>query len=43
MLPRLASNSLARIFLKHGASIWVLRTNQVAGDPDIDPLVPLGF
>lgn len=43
MLPRVASNGLARIYLKHGASIWVLRTNQVASDPDIEPLVPLGF
>jgi predicted Abi (CAAX) family protease len=43
MLPRVAGNSLARIFFKHDACIWVLRTNQVAGDPDIDPVVPLGF
>lgn len=41
LLPRLASETIARIFLKHGATIWVLRTNQVGGyDPDIAPVVP---
>ncbi len=41
MFPRLASDKIARIFLKYGASIWVLRTNQIGGyDPDIEPIAP---
>jgi predicted Abi (CAAX) family protease len=42
MLPRLASDTVVRIFLNHGASVWVLRTNQVGGyDPEIEPIVPM--
>lgn len=42
MLPRLASDTIVRIFLKHGAKVWVLRTNQVGGnDPDIEPIAPM--
>jgi predicted Abi (CAAX) family protease len=41
MFPRLASDKIAQIFLKHKASIWVLRTNQIGGyDPDIAPIAP---
>ena len=41
MLPRLAHDEMAEIFLKLGASMWVLRTNQVGGyDPDIEPIAP---
>lgn len=41
MFPRLASDKIARIFLEHGATIWVLRTNQIGGyDPDIAPIAP---
>ncbi|MFM7449013.1 MAG: CAAX protease [Leptolyngbyaceae cyanobacterium] len=41
MLPRLASDTIVRVFLKHGASVWVLRTNQIGGyDPDIEPIAP---
>lgn len=41
MFPRLASDQVAQIFLKHGAEIWVLRTNQVGGyEPDIEPIAP---
>jgi predicted Abi (CAAX) family protease len=41
MFPWLASDKIAQIFLKHGASIWVLRTNQIGGyDPDIAPIAP---
>jgi len=41
MFPRLSSDKIARIFLKYGASIWVLRTNQIGGyDPDIEPIAP---
>lgn len=42
MFPRVASEAVARSFLRHGASIWVLRTNQVGGvDPDIEPIAPM--
>jgi len=42
MLPRLASDTIVRIFLKHGATVWVLRTNQIGGyDPDIEPIAPM--
>lgn len=42
MLPRLASDTVVKIFLDHGASVWVLRTNQVGGyDPDIEPIAPM--
>ncbi|NJR60988.1 MAG: hypothetical protein HC769_20455 [Cyanobacteria bacterium CRU_2_1] len=40
-LPRLASDTIVRTFLKHEASIWVLHTNQIGGDdPDIEPIAP---
>ncbi|WP_414562682.1 MULTISPECIES: CAAX protease [unclassified Anabaena] len=42
MLPRLASDTLVKIFLDHGATIWVLRTNQIGGyDPEIEPIAPI--
>ncbi len=42
MLPRVASEVVARSFIRHGASIWVLRTNQVGGsDPEIEPIAPM--
>lgn len=42
LLPRVASNTVAQVFLKQGASLWVLRTNQVGGDnPDIEPIAPI--
>ena len=41
VLPRRAHDEIAAIFLKHGASVWLLRTNQVGGfDPDIKPIAP---
>ena len=41
LLPRLANDSLARIFLEHGASLWLLQTYQVGGwDKDIEPIAP---
>jgi predicted Abi (CAAX) family protease len=44
LLPRLASDTITEIFLQQGASVWVLRTNQVGGhDPDIESIVPLTF
>ncbi|HEY9665823.1 MAG TPA: hypothetical protein V6C91_03415 [Coleofasciculaceae cyanobacterium] len=41
VLPRRAHDEIAAIFLKHGASVWLIRTNQVGGfDPDIKPRAP---
>jgi predicted Abi (CAAX) family protease len=41
LLPQWASDTIARNFLNKGASVWVLRTNQVGGlDPDIEPVAP---
>ncbi|MBM0740333.1 CAAX protease [Phormidium sp. CLA17] len=41
LLPRLASEAIAKQFLDQGATIWVLRTNQIGGDaPDIEPIAP---
>ncbi|MGA9380057.1 MAG: CAAX protease [Phormidium sp.] len=42
LLPRKASDTIVQVFLKHGAAVWVLRTNQVGGyDPDIEPIPPI--
>lgn len=42
LLPRKASDTVVHTFLKYGASVWVLRTNQVGGDdPDIEPIAPI--
>ncbi|MBV8883295.1 MAG: hypothetical protein JO235_04750 [Chroococcidiopsidaceae cyanobacterium CP_BM_RX_35] len=42
LLPRKASDTIVQVFLKHGAAVWVLRTNQVGGhDPDIEPISPM--
>ncbi|NET48950.1 MAG: hypothetical protein F6K09_09535 [Merismopedia sp. SIO2A8] len=41
LLPRRSHDEITTIFLEHGASLWVLRTNQVGGiNPDITPRVP---
>jgi predicted Abi (CAAX) family protease len=41
LLPRLASEAIAKQFLKQEALVWILRTNQVGGyDPDIEPIAP---
>ncbi len=41
VLPRRAHDEIAAIFLRHGASLWLIRTNQVGGfDPDIKPRAP---
>jgi predicted Abi (CAAX) family protease len=38
MTPHWASNAVTEVFLKHGASVWVLRANQIGNyDPDIVP------
>lgn len=42
LLPRLTSDTVVKVFLDHGASVWVLRTNQIGGhDPDIEPIAPM--
>ncbi|MGL4375482.1 MAG: CAAX protease [Microcoleaceae cyanobacterium] len=42
MFPRVASEGITRAFLEQGASVWVLRANQVGGfDSDIEPLAPM--
>ena len=39
LLPRKTSDTCARIFLEHGAAVWVLGTYQVGGlDPNIEPI-----
>ncbi len=41
LLPRLANDILAEIFLARGASLWLLQTYQVGGwDEDIEPIAP---
>lgn len=42
LLPRLASDTIVRIFLDYDASVWVLRTTQIGGnDPDVEPIAPM--
>ncbi|HIK17469.1 MAG TPA: CAAX protease [Leptolyngbyaceae cyanobacterium M33_DOE_097] len=44
MLPRLASDTIVTLFYQQGATLWVLRTNQVGGwDPEIEPIAPITF
>ena len=44
LLPRLANDRVAMIFLQLGASLWVHRSNQVGGfNPDIEPFAPTDF
>jgi len=44
LLPRKASDTVAKIFLQHGADAYTLRTTQVGGlDPTIEPVVPMTF
>ncbi|MEG4809748.1 abortive infection protein [Microcoleus sp. F8-D3] len=44
MLPRRTQDEIAKILLKQGAFLWIIRTNQVGGfDPDIEPIPPTGF
>lgn len=42
ILSRLASDTVVRLFLRQGASVWVLRTSQIGGhDPNIAPIAPM--
>lgn len=44
LLPRLANDIIAMIFLQLGATLWVIRTNQIGGyDRDIEPIAPTDF
>lgn len=41
MMPRWGQDDIAYIFLKNGANLWFLRTNQIGGnDPTIEPIPP---
>lgn len=41
LLPRVAHDEIAKIFLEQGGQLWFVRTNQVGGwDPDIQPVAP---
>jgi predicted Abi (CAAX) family protease len=41
ILPRQTQDELSLLFLKNGAQLWILRTNQVGGsDPEIFPIAP---
>lgn len=41
ILPRQAQDELSLLFLRHGAQLWFLRTNQVGGNNlDIFPIAP---
>ncbi|WP_367161480.1 hypothetical protein [Fischerella sp.] len=41
IMPRQAHDELAALFLRHGAKLWFLQTNQVGGwNADIAPLAP---
>lgn len=44
LLPRLTNDVIATIFLQLGATLWVIRTNQVGGyDREIEPIAPTDF
>ena len=43
LLPRLAFDEMTRIFLEQGASLWLLRSNQVGAEPEIEPIAPTAF
>jgi predicted Abi (CAAX) family protease len=41
MIPRRAMDDMAKVFLRHGSPLWILRTNQIPGkDPRLEPLAP---
>ncbi len=43
-VPRLAHDVIAMIFLQLGATVWIIRANQIGGDdPDIEPIAPTDF
>jgi predicted Abi (CAAX) family protease len=41
ILPRLAADTILGAFLRHGASVWLLGTDQIGGEhPEIEPVAP---
>jgi predicted Abi (CAAX) family protease len=40
IFPRMASDTIVEAFLRHGASAWVLGTDQLGDRPEIEPVVP---
>lgn len=44
ILPRKANDSVTQIFLKQGASVWILSSSQIGNlDPDIAAIAPFTF
>lgn len=44
MMPRRAHDEILHAFLKQGAVLWFIRTNQIGGDdPEIEPRSPRGI
>ncbi|RZM75309.1 peptidase [Leptolyngbya iicbica LK] len=44
LLPRLANDMIAMIFLQLGATVWITQAYQIGGDdPDIEPIAPTNF
>lgn len=44
LLPRWTCDQVAMIFLQLGASLWLIRTNQIGGnDPTLSPIAPTDF
>lgn len=44
LLPRRAQDEIASLFLRNGAKLSIIRTNQIGGfDPNIEPLAPTAF
>jgi predicted Abi (CAAX) family protease len=41
LLPRLANDSIARVFFKNGATARVIATSQIGAGPDLEPVVPM--
>jgi predicted Abi (CAAX) family protease len=43
IFPRLASDTLLRTFLRNGAAVWMLSTDQIGGENlEIEPIAPAG-
>ncbi|MDQ2099360.1 MAG: abortive infection protein [Tychonema bourrellyi B0820] len=44
MLPRRTQDEIAKVLLKQGSFLWIIRTNQVGGfDSNIGPIAPTGL
>ena len=43
IFPRLAGDTILRTFLRDGAEVWMLSTDQIGGEnPEIEPIAPAG-